>query len=229
MGLSPLLNQARDDGDFGGMSTISAVGGKGGIAKSTICRALACEAARGGLSVKIADLDRNQGTSIDWHRDRVRAGLEPTVDVALHADIKSAVATSAAYDLLIIDSPGLASGDTLRIARVSDLVIMPTGPSLDDLRPAVRAANSLIRDGIPITRLLFVLSRIASQPEAEAARGYLVEAGYQVAGGWIPERVAYRQAQDIGLAITEVRYPGLRQTALACIKSIIRSVPDMED
>ena len=38
---------------------------KGGVGKSTLARALAREAAAGGLGVKIADLDTQQGTSVD--------------------------------------------------------------------------------------------------------------------------------------------------------------------
>lgn len=40
---------------------------KGGAGKSTLVRALACEASKGGLSVKVADLDTQQGTVTNWH------------------------------------------------------------------------------------------------------------------------------------------------------------------
>ena len=50
------------------MSTIIAfVSQKGGVGKSTLARALAREAAAAGLKTKIADLDTQQGTSVDWH------------------------------------------------------------------------------------------------------------------------------------------------------------------
>ena len=58
------------------MTTIIAfVSQKGGVGKSTLARALAREAAYGGLQVKIADLDTQQGTSVDWHRTRLHTGL----------------------------------------------------------------------------------------------------------------------------------------------------------
>ena len=51
------------------MSTIIAfVSQKGGVGKSTLARALAREATVGGIKAKIADLDTQQGTSVDWHR-----------------------------------------------------------------------------------------------------------------------------------------------------------------
>jgi pantothenate kinase-related protein Tda10 len=45
---------------------IAIVSQKGGVGKSTMARALAREAANNGLKVKIADLDTQQGTSVDW-------------------------------------------------------------------------------------------------------------------------------------------------------------------
>ena len=50
---------------------------------------------------------------------------------------------------LIIDGPARTSQGTLEIARVADLVVQPTGASVDDLRPAVREFHALIKAGIP--------------------------------------------------------------------------------
>ncbi|WP_310707558.1 nucleotide-binding protein, partial [Burkholderia multivorans] len=49
---------------------VAFVSQKGGVGKSTLARALAREAAAGGLRVKVADLDTQQGTAVDWHRLR---------------------------------------------------------------------------------------------------------------------------------------------------------------
>ena len=58
------------------MTTIIAfVSQKGGVGKSTLSRALAREATHGGMKTKIADLDTQQATTIDWHRTRLNAGL----------------------------------------------------------------------------------------------------------------------------------------------------------
>ncbi len=54
---------------------IGVISQKGGVGKSTLSRALAREAAVGGLRVKLADLDTQQGTSSDWHRRRLDAGV----------------------------------------------------------------------------------------------------------------------------------------------------------
>jgi chromosome partitioning protein len=132
-------------------------------------------------------------------------------------------------DLLVIDGPARADKDTLEIARVADLVVLPTGASLDDLRPAVRTANSLRAAGIPVSRLLFALSRIGTDAEADAARAYIAEADYAVAPGFVPERPAYRAIQNEGRAITEIRYPSLKSAAEAVIQALIDATAAEEE
>ena len=53
------------------MIIISFISQKGGVGKSTLTRALAREAAAGEMSVKVADLDTDQATVVDWHRLRL--------------------------------------------------------------------------------------------------------------------------------------------------------------
>src|SRR5882762_1498722 len=119
-------------------SVIAFVSQKGGVGKSTMARGLAREAAQGGMSVKLADLDTQQGTSIDWHRTRLDSGIEPAISAEAYKTASQALAQVKRYDLLILDGPARTSQATLEIARASNLVVQPTGASLDDLRPAVR-------------------------------------------------------------------------------------------
>jgi chromosome partitioning protein len=49
---------------------ISFISQKGGVGKSTLARALAREANEQKLTVKVADLDTQQGTIVNWHRRR---------------------------------------------------------------------------------------------------------------------------------------------------------------
>jgi chromosome partitioning protein len=203
------------------VATVAFCSQKGGVSKSSLARALAVEAGRGGLTVKIGDLDVAQGSTIDWHRDRLAAGVIPAVPVQLHPTARDALLASDGIELLVLDGPARADKETLEIARVADLVALPTGASLDDLRPAIRTANSLTKAGIPVVRLLFVLSRIGTDAEAEAARAYIREAGYRVAPGYVPERPAFRAIQNEGRAITEVRYAQLKGAAEAVVQALI--------
>jgi chromosome partitioning protein len=199
---------------------------KGGVSKSTLSRAIAVELARSGLAVRIADLDVLQGSQVDWHRDRLGAGLSPTPAVQLHPSLDDALAHAGEADVLVVDGPARADKETVSIAKACDLVVIPTGASLDDLRPAVRVAHSLVKAGIPSSRIICALSRISTETEAEAARGFIIEAGYRVGSGYLPERASYRVAQNAGRAVTEVSAPTLRVAAEKVVQSIIDAIPE---
>jgi chromosome partitioning protein len=203
---------------------VAFVSQKGGVGKSTLARALAREAAAGGLRVKVADLDTQQGTSVDWHRLRLGVGIEPVVSVEAFATAAQALAVANAYDILIIDGPARTSQGTLEIAKAASLVVQPTGASLDDLRPAVREFHALVKAGLPVDRLIFALNRIGTDAEEAEARAYLQEAGYSILTGCLVERPAYRRAQNGGHAVTETRYSALNLRADALIQSLIDRV-----
>lgn len=209
------------------MSTVIAIiSQKGGVGKSTLARALGTECARSDLKVKIADLDTQQGTTTSWHRLRCNYGHQPVFSVEGFPTAAAALAVASQYDLLIVDGPARTSKATLEIARSADLVIQPTGPSLDDMEPAVKEFHALKKAGIPLADLVFVLTRVGTDAEEEAGREYLTKAGYAVLPGSVPERPSYRKAQNEGLAITEIQYAGLRQRADAVIQALINQIPD---
>ena len=205
-------------------AVVAFVSQKGGVGKSTLSRALAREAAAGGLRVKVADLDTQQGTSVDWHRQRLNAAIEPVVSVEAFATAAQALGVANGFDILILDGPARTSQATLEIARAANLVVQPTGASLDDLRPAVREFHALVKAGVPHARLAFALNRIGTPAEEAETRAYLAEAGYAVLDGCLLERPAYRQAQNAGHAITETRYAALNERADILIQSLIDRV-----
>ena len=202
-------------------TVIALVSQKGGVGKSTITRGVAREAAKGGLKVKVADLDTQQGTSVEWQRRRLNAKLEPIVSVENFSTAAQALAEADRYDLLLIDAPARTSAGTLEIAKRADLVIQPTGASLDDLNPAIREFHALVKAGVERKKLVFALNRLGTDSEETETRAYLAQAGYAVLNGALFERPAYRRAQDQGLAITETQYGSLNARADALIQSII--------
>ena len=204
------------------MSTIIAfVSQKGGVGKSTLARALAREATVGGIKAKIADLDTQQGTCVDWHRVRLDAGVEPVIAVEAFATADQALKMAPEYDLLIIDGPARTSKGTLAIAKVAHLVVQPTGPSRDDLQPAVREFHALVNEGIPIEKLTFALNHVGTAAEEADARAYVDKAGYTALAGFLPEQPAYRKAQNKGNAVTETSFAGLNAKAEALIQALI--------
>lgn len=207
------------------MTTIIAfVSQKGGVGKSTLSRALAREAANSGLNTKIADLDTQQGTSVDWHRTRLNAGIQPEVAAESFATGAHALKIADQYDLLIIDGPARTSSGTLDIAKMADLVVQPTGASVDDLRPAIREFHALVQAGIPKEKLVFALNRIGTAAEEAEARAYITEAGYTVLEGCLQERPAYRKSQNTGHSVTETSFRNLNAKADALIQVLIDKI-----
>jgi len=205
-------------------TVIAFVSQKGGVGKSTLARALAKEAVSSGLQVKIADLDTQQGTSVDWHRTRLNRNISPIVPVEVFRTAKQALSVADHYELLIIDGPARTSSATLDIARVANLVVQPTGASVDDLRPAVREFHALSKAGIPKDILTFALNRIGTDIEESDAREYIKEAGYTILKGCLPERPAYRKAQNMGFSVTETRFKSLNKRADSLIQALIDKV-----
>jgi chromosome partitioning protein len=202
-------------------SIIGVISQKGGVGKSTLARALAREAAAGGLRVKLADLDTQQGTSSNWHRRRLEAGAEPAFSVEAFKTASQALRVAPDYDVLILDGPARASVATLEIGRQASLVIQPTGASVDDLHPAIRTFREMVAAGVPRGNLVLALFKIGTDAEEAEARAYIAQAGFDALAGFVPERPAYRQAQNLGLTITETRFPQLNRRADELLQNVV--------
>jgi len=202
---------------------------KGGVGKSTLARLVAREYANAGWSVKIADLDVSQGTSFNWQGRRLQSVIEPVIAVERFGTVEQAVRASDQFDLLIIGAPPNSTANTLRIARAADIVILPTGLSLDDMQPSVLLAHELVKKGVAKPKIAFALCRVGdSNLELIEAQNYITDAGYRVLSGSIPEKTAYRRASDEGRSLTETRFPTLNQRADKLAQSIIDLVTKLQ-
>jgi chromosome partitioning protein len=203
---------------------VSFVGQKGGVGKSTLARAFAAVAARGKLKVKLADLDVNQQTSVRWARTRAARGNGYPVEAEAYTTFEDVLASVRGIDLIIVDTPGHASPITLEIARTSQVVILPTGASTDDLYPTVLLLYELEQMGIPKERLAVALCRLLEQREEHAARKYIETAGYEALVGSIPERAGYRSAHNLGQSITETNDQTLNRRSRTLMESLLEKV-----
>jgi chromosome partitioning protein len=197
---------------------------KGGVGKSTLARALGAVAAAAGLKVRIADLDPQQGTVVRWEQARRMQPQLPTLDVRGYVGVEAALAEAADLELLVIDAPGRTNETTATLARVSHIIVQPTGPSVDDLHPAVLLFHELVAAGIDKSRLVFALTRTLNTREERDARAYLEAAGYMVLPGALPERSGYRDAQNRGRAVTETDAKDLNRRADDLILALMMRV-----
>jgi chromosome partitioning protein len=204
---------------------IGIVSQKGGVGKSTIARLLAREYAQAGWNAKIADLDVAQGTSFNWQARRLRNDISPVVSVERFGTVEQALRVADHYDLLILDGPPHSTAGTLRIAQISDVVILPSGLALDDLEPSVLLAQDLVQKGVPGAKLAVAFCRVGdSEAELTEARGYVSQAGFHTIKEAMPERVAYRRAFDQGRSATETTFTSLNEKADAMAQSIINLI-----
>jgi len=200
---------------------IAFVSQKGGVSKSTLARGVSREAKESGLSVKVADLDTQQGTFAEWHRIRLNNNFGSIGSVEIFDTAKDALKQAKDYDLLVVDGSARASSGTLDIAKIADLIILPTCASKDDLTPAIRLAHELNKKGVDKKNIALALTRVTTKAEIKEAREFIEETGFQVLKGALLEKPAYRQAQNEGLAITETRYKSLNNKADELMNSII--------
>jgi chromosome partitioning protein len=186
---------------------------KGGVGKSTLARSLAVVGKEVGLRVRLADLDPQQRTLLRWLSAREKSAIEPVIDVMAADSPLIALTSGRDVDLLVLDLPGQLNDAFAMVAASAQLVVQPTSPSIDDLHPAILVFNALERVHIPLDRLAFALCRVLSEKEAEATRDYLHERGHTVLRNAIHERAAYRDALNLGRALTETRQQSLNRAA----------------
>ena len=204
---------------------IAMVAQKGGVGKSTLARIIAVEATKGGLQTKIADLDTQQTTSVNWAARRAANRLEPPIRAETFRSVDTALQDAENFDLYIFDGAPHSSVETQSACRSADMVVIPTSEGLDDLQPSVLLANNLLKAGIPANRVAFALCITSdSAREIAGAREYLGQTPYMVLEGEIPFRAAFKTAMDQGKAITETSFPTLRKRADAMAQNIIDAV-----
>jgi chromosome partitioning protein len=181
---------------------ISFVGQKGGTGKSTLARAFAVEAAKGEKRVLVADLDEAQRTSWDWSQRRAANGIAPAITVERVPRLQ--VFTRAAnIGMLVVDAPGWADASTLWLAQGSQLTVLPTGGTVDDLNPTIRLMHELTGKGVADWRLALALCRIHTDAQAAFARAYLKQANYKALKGELWEKKGLADLQNVGQAVTE--------------------------
>jgi chromosome partitioning protein len=204
---------------------IGVVSQKGGVGKSTIARLIAREYAANELNVLIADLDLSQSTSFTWNGRRLDNDLEPVIAVQQFRKVEAARKLESSYDVIIFDGAPHATRQTLDIARFANMIVIPTGTSLDDLIPTVQLAHELKKNNVPVKKIAVLFSRVGnSQVELDEAAEYIQMAGYKLLKGALPERTAYRRASDAGKAATETTHASTNERADEVVQSVINQV-----
>lgn len=209
---------------------ISLISQKGGVGKTALARVLAVEFYRAGWSVKIADLDTQQGTATKWKARRDRAKVQPEIPVEKFATVERAIREAERFDLVLLDGPAHAEQGGRVMAKASDLVLMPTGYSLDDMEAQVEAAYELEQAGVSSDKVWFVFCRVKGSPtEDRDARDYLKRAGIKVFEPVFPELPSIRQGHNEGKAATEISYPAVTERMMTLAVAIAKRAQGIEE
>lgn len=175
----------------------------------------------GGLGL---DMDIDQGSFLDWGQRRLRNGFEPPVTIQGCGTVSQAKKQieSGQWDLIVIDSAAYATKSLLSLIDIVDLLVLPTGFSVDDLRTTVTTVNALRNKGHSTDKMAVVFAGVSeSESEYSTALEYLQPCGVPVIPGAIPFLTSFSQAQDKGLALTESPFPGPRQKADDVVQGVI--------
>jgi chromosome partitioning protein len=207
---------------------IGFVSQKGGVGKSTLARATAVALSKDGFRVRLCDLDTQQGTSIEWYRQRLNSGGKPLASVEYYGTVKQALQNgldvNPAFDFLVVDAPGRSSAATIELAQQAHLVIQPATGTLDDLRPGVLLFHELLKNKVLPARMLFALTRTSSDHEEALAKDYIKAGGYTVLNATLPDSPGYKHAQNEGLSVIETRWDSLNQKAQALIDEVFNTL-----
>ena len=183
------------------------------MGKSALARVLAVAAARKGRKVLLADFDLEQLTCVEWAASRTRLERVPEIEARSFKTLKKLRKNVIGYDIVVVDTRGHADDLTEDVAEESDVIFMPTGTSMDDLRPTLNLARKLARRGVA-DKIVIVLSKVGrSTRQLDDAVGLIEDAGFVALEVAWPQRDGFQAEFDEGRAGSETSNPHLRQVA----------------
>lgn len=191
---------------------ISVTNLKGGVGKSTISRNIAAYFADRGLKSCIIDTDLEQRTTCDWQERRENTArhipvFPMTTVQALPKDVDTH--EKDGYNMIVIDGVPQLDKVATRTILISDVLLIPITPSIDDLKSFERFLTRYEevkshRENIPAFLVLNKFSgRNNEDIEVREALNLFGEYGITALKTTLGDRVAHRRASKYGLTAYE--------------------------
>ena len=207
------------------MKTLALLARKGGAGKTTLAVHLAVLAVQSGRRVLLVDTDPQRSTAAWW---RSRSAATPELVECEAGDLPQVLAAARAdgVELAVIDTRPSLEADTATVARLADFVLIPTRPTILDLRAIAATVEVVLATNRPAA---IVLNAVLAprdgeeSPQAAEARQALTAYGIPVAPVAVGNRVALGHALVDGRAVTEFE-PGGK--AAIELQSLYRTVKE---
>jgi chromosome partitioning protein len=199
------------------MFIISIVNSKGGVGKTNVAVGMAVAAFLAGKVSVLIDLDP-QTSAAKW-KDR-REEEHPAVVSAQTARLKQtlAAAEELGAEVVIIDTAGRNDTSALDAARVSDLVLIPTGTDMIELEELPSVANTIRLAGSPPAFVVLnKMNPTATRQVIEARDLIRASFGLECAPVFLSQRRAYSDAMTTGRTPQELDGEGKAAAELGAL------------
>jgi chromosome partitioning protein len=187
------------------LKTLALLARKGGAGKTTLAVHLAVAAVQVGRRVLLVDADPQRSASGWWHARAAEAPELVECEAGKVAEVVAAAGRDK-VDLVVIDTRPSVEADTATLARLADLVLVPTRASILDLR-AIGATIDVIS---AVKARGFIVLNATPPGRGEAEAGLTGEARAVLAAYPVPicpiaigGRAAFYHALVDGRAVTE--------------------------
>lgn len=189
---------------------VSIVQVKGGAGRSTLATNLAATLARAG-STTLIDGDVPQGTSLSWGALRQgagRLGALSVVAAASHLDLAHKVQQlTGTQDYIVIDGPPRIAEVTRAMLIMSDLCLIPLGPSVAEVWATTDLLKTIEQARLnqhPVdARIVWNRFRGHTRSARELGESVKAELGMPELQARLGSRVAYCEALARGLVVDE--------------------------
>lgn len=207
------------------MQTIALIAQKGGTGKTTLALSLAVAAEKHGISTLIVDLDP-QASACKWG-DR-RTVETPAIIDAQPARLQQALmkAEQAGFRLAIVDTPARIEQAAAEAARIADLVILPTKPSIYDLE-TLQASLELVKGRSQRPPVVVVNATPPHGGRYDQAVEAIKKMGLLVCPASLGYRVAFEYAAQLGQSAAEYEPGGKAAEEIEAVYKAIRRLIDM--
>lgn len=185
---------------------------KGGVGKSTLVIACACEWAKRGRRVRIIDVDVQQQSAADWRRIRHELKEQghvfdsgPSVISMGEEFVDDFADKTRGYDVVIIDTGAKVGLTTTMALGVSDLAVIPCGPNGIEVSRIARTFEQVQHVQVLRKQLDACILITRKQPRtivANTARKAYDDAPFDLLETELDLSIEYDAAYNLGLGVT---------------------------